>query len=95
MKNPLPVVFSIHVRAAFQDGPGDIEEDEEDEIRNRGYFNQGTVILLLAAVCVFLRACIFDNFSLKTLITVIIAVIVAAGMIVLAMKGDGDDRRGE
>lgn len=95
MKNPLPVVFSIHVRAAFQDGPGDIEEDEEDKIRNRGYFNQGTVILLLAAVCVFLRACIFDNFSLKTLITVIIAVIVAAGMIVLAMKGDGDDRRGE
>ncbi|MEE0746946.1 MAG: hypothetical protein UIL73_10720 [Anaerovoracaceae bacterium] len=65
------------------------------KIRNRGYFNQGAVILLLAAVCVFLRACIFDNFSLKTLITVIIAVIVAAGMIVLAMKGDGDDRRGE
>ena len=58
------------------------------KIRNRGYFNQG-------AVCIFLRACIFDNFSLKTLITVIIAVIVAAGMIVLAMKGDGDDRRGE
>ena len=65
------------------------------KIRNRGYFNQGAVILLLAAVCVFLRACIFDNFSLKTLITVIIAVIVAAGMIVLAMKCDGDDRRGE
>ena len=65
------------------------------KIRNRGYFNQGAVILLLAAVCIFLRACIFDNFSLKTLITVIIAVIVAAGMIVLAMKGDGDDRRGE
>ena len=95
MKNPLPVVFFIYVRVAFRDGPGDIEEDEEDKIRNRGYFNQGAMILLLVAVCVFLRACIFDNFSLKTLITVIVAVIVAAGMIVLAVKDDGDDRRGE
>lgn len=41
MKNPLPVVFSIHVRAAFQDGPGDIEEDEEDENKEQRVLQSG------------------------------------------------------
>ena len=37
----MPVLSSIHVRAAFQDGPGDIEEDEEDENKEQRVLQSG------------------------------------------------------